>query len=178
MHNTEPPETQFFLQECNEREANFAFTRPVGSVGLSKLFTSLKASKPIRKRFITFGLDRMPQTYLAASLGKELILTEEESGRTEVRLITTDDGRPCEFIIQRFNTTKQCYEKTGLSFSGEDIDRLLVAILVHKHYRKSRHRGKEESEALNLDLILERLENVALKEALREYEGSKKSPTQ
>ena len=138
MHNTEPPETQFFLQECNEREANFAFTRPVGSVGLSKLFTSLKASKPIRKRFITFGLDRMPQTYLAASLGKELILTEEEPGRTEVRLITTDDGRPCEFIIQRFNTTKQCYEKTGLSFSGEDIDRLLVAILVHKHYRKSR----------------------------------------
>ena len=104
MHNTEPPETQFFLQECNEREANFAFTRPVGSVGLSKLFTSLKASKPIRKRFITFGLDRMPQTYLAASLGKELILTEEEPGRTEVRLITTDDGRPCEFIIQRFNT--------------------------------------------------------------------------
>ncbi len=171
MYLPERGPSKFFCVDTDGRAAGYSNSRTPGDVRLSKIFTSVSGANPQLRRFITFGLERMSKTYLAATLGKEFVLGEEEAGRTEIRLLMTDDGWPCEFIIQRFDATKDGYEKIGVSLQSEDIERLLAAILVYRHYHKSGHRDKERGEFLNMGLLLERLENIALKQALEDYEN-------
>lgn len=164
--NNAVSDSRIFTTNSSLEDARFAIGRKPGRVSFSKLFVRPSRPSSSKKyRFITIGLEEMERNYLAASLGKELILSQEKAGRTEIRLLITEDGFPCEFIIQRYDVTKDGYEKIGVSLQSEDIDRLLVAILVHRHYRHAEGAGKETGERLSLAKLIRRLEPIAAAKA-------------
>lgn len=170
MSEFDIPESGFFEFETKPKDFRYADSRRAGVATFSRLFPSMEDEQSSLVRFITFGLKRVETTYRTAVLADELTLSREASGRTEVRLLVTEDGYPCQFIIQQFDTTKDAYNKIGVSLQTEDIDRLLVAILTHRHFRRCRFAQKETAETILLDELLARLEPVALQRALDAYE--------
>ena len=166
----------FFACKTNDKDYGYAMSRRPDLVTFSSLFESNDEAHTRALRFITFGLERMETTYLMTTgLADEVTLAVEDVGRTEVRLLVTEDGYPCEFIIQQFDTTKDAYTKVGVSLQSADIDRLLVAILTHRHFRQSRFASKETKDNILLDELLARLEPIALRRALEAYEAKSAS---
>ncbi len=82
----------FMITRPSKQAALIATRRAAGEVVISRPFESYGPGP--RKQFITFSLKESPMSYHVVEFAQESKILEEAAGRTEIRLLVTEEGLP------------------------------------------------------------------------------------
>ena len=166
MPERKPNEEKFFHYSSRKDLDKYWNYHDENCASVSGLFRHWDRRVSRRRRIVTIQLSNMSPAYLTTSLGEELVLSEEVPGRTEVRMVFTEDGLPCQFLLQRYSKDKHAYERVGVSLHRADIENLLAAMLIYRDAWRSDLFQPEDEKKVVLATLLNRVADSPLNTCL------------